>query len=109
MQKSRHTAFFAFKVQGEKAVRYALFSLHQSGHAKNGKEGNKMRKRALFRGRDPCFPLLSRERKVGSTLAGAMPKRRGGAGRGGAMPKYLWLAPDADPRDASVSVVASVA
>lgn len=54
MQKSGHTAFFAFKVQGEKAVRYTLFSLLQPEHAKR-KGGVKMRKRAFCRSRDPCI------------------------------------------------------
>ncbi len=108
MQKSGHTAFFAFKVQGEKAVRCALFSLHQSGHAKNGKEGQRCEKELFVGVGIPVFSALSLKGNTGSTLAGAMPKRQSGRG-GGAMPEYLKPAPDAEPRDASVSVVASVA
>ena len=80
MQKSRHTAFFAFKVQGEKAVRYALFSLHQSGHAKNGKEGQRCEKELCFEEGIPVFSALSLKGNTGSTLAGAMPERQSGAG-----------------------------
>jgi len=54
MQKSGHTAFFVFKPQGEKAVNYALSSLHQPERAKR-KGGVKMRKRAFCRSRDPCI------------------------------------------------------
>jgi hypothetical protein len=68
MQRWR-TAFFVFKSQGEKAVNYALSSLHQPEHAKR-KGGVKMRKRILLRERDPCILrfLLSPEKRMQEAL-----------------------------------------
>lgn len=107
MQRWR-TAFFVFKPQGEKAVNYALSSLHQPEHAKR-KGGVKMRKRAFCRSRDPCILCTLPKREYRKHSGGSDAETPEWSRGGGAMPEYLKPAPDAEPRDASAFVNRSVA
>jgi len=68
-----------------------------------------MRKRALFRGRDPCILCTLPKREYRKHSGGRDARTPEWSRRGGAMPEYLKPAPDAEPRDASAFVNRSVA
>ena len=99
---------FCFQTARRKSSKLRTFFTAPAGARQKERRGKDAKKSFFVGVGIPVFSALSLKGNTGSTLAGAMPKRQGGRG-GGAMPEYLKPAPDAEPRDASVSVVASVA